>query len=327
MSDEKFLVTGAMGCIGAWTLRNLVAEGVPVVAGDLATDPIRPRLLMSQEALDQVTFAQLDITDLEAVYRLVETEGITHIIHLAALQVPFCRANPSLGSRVNVVGTVNIFEAARRYQDQVQGLAYASSLAVLGPAHLYSEQPVTDDVPLHPETLYGVYKQANEHTARIYWQDWAISSIGLRPYIVYGVARDQGMTSDIAKAILATAAGRPYHIKFDGPVALQYADDVARMFIGCARAGYQGAAACNLRNDVVTVSDFIEIVQMEVPKSRLTYQADNLLPFPSNLDDSGLQQILGEVPHTPLQTAIQQTLDMFRELLAQGRIDLGQLEQ
>lgn len=327
MSDEKFLVTGAMGCIGAWTLRNLVAEGVPVVAGDLATDPVRPRLLMSQEGLDQVTFAQLDITDPEAVYRLVETEGITHIIHLAALQVPFCRANPSLGARVNVVGTVNIFEAARRYQDQVQGLAYASSLAVLGPAHLYPEQPVTDDVPLHPETLYGVYKQANEHTARIYWQDWAISSVGLRPYIVYGVARDQGMTSDIAKAILATAAGRPYHINFDGPVALQYADDVARMFIGCARADYQGAAACNLRNDVVTVSDFIEMIQMEVPESRLTYQADNLLPFPSDLDDSGLRQILGEVPHTPLQTAIQQTLDMFRELLAQGRIDLEQLEQ
>jgi len=326
MNEEKFMVTGAMGCIGAWVLRNLVAEGIPVVGTDLATDPVRPRLLLDEEAMAQVTFAQLDVTDLKAVQTLVEGEGITHIIHLAGLQVPFCRANPSLGSQVNVVGTVNIFEAARKYQDQVRGLAYASSLAVLGPARLYPETPVPDNAPLHPETLYGVYKQANEHTARIYWQDWGIGSVGLRPYIVYGVARDQGMTSDIAKAILAAVAEQPFHIKFGGPVALQYADDVARMFIESARASYQGAAACNLRNDVIEVEAFVERVQAAVPGSHLTYEAGNLLPFPPDLDDSGLRAILGQIPYTPLDQAIAQSLGLFRELLAQDRIDLGQLE-
>ncbi|HXV43871.1 MAG TPA: SDR family NAD(P)-dependent oxidoreductase, partial [Anaerolineae bacterium] len=137
MNSETFLVTGTMGCIGAWVLRNLVAEGVRVVATDLAADPVRPSLIMTQEELAQVTFVQLDITDLERLQALVEEHQVTHIIHLAGLQVPFCRANPSLGARVNVVGTVNIFEAARRFQGQVQGLSYASSLAVLGPAHLY----------------------------------------------------------------------------------------------------------------------------------------------------------------------------------------------
>ncbi|MEZ4662300.1 MAG: hypothetical protein R2911_32520 [Caldilineaceae bacterium] len=106
---------------------------------------------------------------------------------------------------------------------------------MLGPAHNYPERPVKDNVPLLPTTLYGVYKVANEGTAQIYWQDWQVGSVGLRPYIVYGVARDQGMTSDIAKAVLATAAGRPFHIRFDGPVGLQHANDVAQMFIGIAR--------------------------------------------------------------------------------------------
>jgi nucleoside-diphosphate-sugar epimerase len=140
---------------------------VRVVATDLAIDPVRPRLLLSEEELAQVTFAKLDVTDLNAVKSLVADEGVTHIVHLAGLQMPFCRANPSVGAAVNVVGTVNIFEAARAHWGQVQGLSYASSLAVLGPADLYPERPVRDDVPLLPTTLYGVYKQANEGTAKI----------------------------------------------------------------------------------------------------------------------------------------------------------------
>ena len=326
MSEETFMLTGSMGCIGAWTLRNLVHEGVRVVATDLATDPVRPRQVMSEEELSHVEFAKLDVTDLNAVKSLVADKGVTHIIHLAGLQVPFCRANPSVGAAVNVVGTVNILEAARANWGQVKGISYASSLAVLGPAHYYAEAPVEDDAPLLPATLYGVYKQANEWTARIYWQDWQIPTIGLRPYIVYGVARDQGMTSDIAKALMAVAAGRPYHIRFGGPVALQYANDLARIFINTARSGYQGATACNLRNDVVDVADFVAKVQAHYPHAQLTYNADNLLPFPYDLDDSGLQGILGTVPHTPLEQAIDETVAMFKTLIAENLIDLKQLD-
>jgi len=324
MAAETFLVTGSMGCIGAWVLRNLVHEGVAVVATDLSLDPVRPRLLMTDDELGRVIFEAMDVTDLERVKEVVTRHRVTHIVHLAGLQVPFCRATPSLGARVNVVGTVNVFEAARAYWGQVQGLAYASSLAVLGPDSFYPDKPVRDDAPLHPQTLYGVYKQANEGTARLYWQDWQIPSIGLRPYIVYGAGRDQGMTSDIAKAMLAVAAGRPYTIRFGGPVALQYADDVAAMFIACARSGYQGAAACNLRNDVVEVAGFAALLLEKYPGSEITC-TDAPLPFPADLDDSGLRSILGSVPHTPLKQAVADSVSLFRRLLAEGRIDLAQL--
>lgn len=329
MTDEVFLVTGAFGCIGAWVLRNLVREGSKAVAMDLATEPVRPSLVMTPEELARITFVQADVTDPDAVKRTVEKQGITHIIHLAALQTPGCRANPPLGARVNVVGTVNIFEAARHYRNQVRGLAYASSVAVLGTESYYapSQLPLRDDAPLHPETLYGVYKLADEHIARLYWQDWQIGSVGLRPFIVYGVGRDLGLTSGIAKAILAAAAGRPYHIRFGKKAALQYTDDVARMFIQSARVEYKGAVACNLRNDVLDVADFIALLREEVPGAAITHDADQPLPFPADLDDSGLRRILGTVPHTPLRQAIRESLAMFRELLAQGRIDLRQLEE
>ncbi len=326
MSAETFMITGSTGCIGSWVMKVLISEGVNVVAADINTEAVRPKLLMSDEELSSIAFVKLDVTDIEKVKTVVSEMSVTHIVHLAGLQVPFCKANPSLGARVNVVGTVNVFEAARANWGQVKGIAYASSLAVLGPGHLYPDKPVKDTAPLYPQTLYGVYKQANEGTAKVYWQDWQIPSIGLRPYIVYGVGRDQGMTSDIAKALLAIAAERPYQVRFDGPVALQYTEDVARMFIQCARSGYEGAAACNLRNDVVDVADFVDMQNATHDSAQITHVTGAPLPFPADLDDSGLQSILGDIPYTPLADAADTTVQLFRKLLGEDKIDLSQLD-
>ena len=323
MATQKFLITGSMGCIGSWVIRRLIDQGVDLVATDLSTEPVRAKLLLSDEEISAVNWVPLDVTNKAAVNAAVADHGITNIIHLAGLQIPFCRADPALGAAVNVTGTINILEAARI--NNIQGLCYASSLAAMGPAALYPERPVRDDVPLMPATLYGVYKAANEGTARVYWQDCQLGSVGLRPYVVYGVARDQGMTSDLARAVLAIAAGRPFHIRFDGPVAMQHAGDVAQIFIDSARVGYQGAAACNLRGDVIEVSEFVDLLLQLYPDAEITFERNAPLPFPADLDDSGLRSILSDVPHTPLREAVQTDIKRFKTLLAAGKINLDQL--
>ena len=325
MRDETILITGSAGCIGAWALRHLINEGANFVATDLTEDLSRPSLLLTDEEISKVNWQQLDVTDTEAVKEMVAKNDITHIVHLAGLQVPFCKANPALGASVNVVGTVNILEAARH--NKVQGISYASSLGTFGPPENYPVRPVPDDAVAAPDTLYGVYKYANEETARIFWQDWQVGSIGLRPYNVYGVARDQGMTADIAKAILAVAAGKPFHIRYDGEIALQHASDVSRIFIDCARANYDGATICNLRNDVISVSDFMTQLKGMYPQAQITCETGNNLPYPADLDDSGLRSILGSVPHIPLEDGIRQDFETFSALIEQGRIDLSQLER
>ena len=136
---------------------------------------------------------------------------------------------------VNVVGTVNMFEAIRAAGGRT-GLAYASSAAVFGDPVGRPAGLVGDASELRPDSFYGVYKAANEGTAKVYSRDHGIGSIGLRPFIVYGLGRDQGMTSDPTKAMLAAAAGVPFKIKFGGSVLLTYAPDCARVFIASARA-------------------------------------------------------------------------------------------
>ena len=135
MPDETYLVTGALGCIGAWVLKHLVERNAKAISADLSMDPVRPRLIMDGNQVGQVDWRVLDITDTEAVKALVAEAGVTRIIHLAGLQIPFCKANPPLGAAVNVLGTVNMFEAA--LASGTSGLVYASSLAALGPVSSY----------------------------------------------------------------------------------------------------------------------------------------------------------------------------------------------
>lgn len=319
MDGERFLVTGALGCIGAWVVRNLVREGVPTAIFDLASDPRRLRLTMTPDELAQVKMLTGDITDLAAVEGAFGDFGATHIIHLAGLQVPFCKADPALGARVNVVGTVNVFEAAKRRK--LRNVVYASSAAVYGISEDYPEGPIGYDAPLRPGTHYGVYKQANEGTARVYWQDDGVASIGLRPYVVYGPGRDQGLTSSPTTAMLAAALGQPYRIPFGGRFDFQFADDVAQAFIHAARSTFAGADVFNLHGDVVHVAEIVAALEDAEPgmRGQLTY-GETPLSFPESMDDTPLLNVLGPLPRTPLAEGIETTLATFKQALADGRL-------
>src|SRR5262249_29018724 len=287
MSTQRFLVTGALGCIGAWVARNLVREGIETTVLDVGKDPHRMRLIMSEDELAKVKFITGDITDLATVEAAYKDSAATHVIHLAALQVPVCKANPTLGAQVNVVGTVNIFEAAKRAG--LRRVTYASSAAVYGSSDEYDEGPVGHDAPLKPRNLYGVYKLANEGTARIYWLDDGITSIGLRPYTVYGPGRDQGMTSGPTKAMLAAAQGKPFHIPFGGRVGFQYTDDAANAFILAATAPFEGADVFSLRGSVVPMREVVDAIEAAEPSAKglITFD-DKTLGLPEELDDSAL---------------------------------------
>ena len=205
----RVLITGGYGFIGAWIIRNLLALGDQVWVFDLKQDARRLRLILPETEVAKVAFIQGDVTDLVALESAIAAHGITHVIHLAGLQVPTCRLDPILGAKVNVLGTLAVFEAVKAAGTQVQRLVYASSAAVFGGPDNYPPGSLGDDVLLVPSTHYGVFKCCNEGNARIYFQDFGISSIGLRPGRS-GVGRDLGMTSEPTRAIKAVLLGRPY---------------------------------------------------------------------------------------------------------------------
>ncbi len=308
---DTYLITGGMGCIGAWVIHHLLENDKAVVNFDQSTDTHRLDWLMSADEQEAITFVQGDLRDTDQVKSVIKDNGITHIIHLAALQVPMCRANPVLGAQVNVVGTVNIFEAAR--ENDINHIAYASSIAVYGSANDYPAGLIAHDAPKLPRTLYGAYKVANENTAQIYYNDYGISSTNLRPYTVYGVGRDQGLTSEPTKALVAVVKGEDYQITFGGKMQFHFASDVAKQFILASETPSGGALGFNMGQPPQAVTEFADIVEDIEPSAKIEVD-DKPLPFPEGFDDTELKAHFDTVYETPLADGIEQTLAHIRRL-------------
>jgi nucleoside-diphosphate-sugar epimerase len=323
----RVLLTGGYGCIGSWIVRDLLRRGDGVWIFDLKEDLHRLELVLGSDELRQAVFVRGDVTDLAGLRAAIEHHGITHVVHLAGLQVPVCRSDPLLGAKVNVLGTLAVFEAVRLAGAQVQRLVYASSAAVFGPPERYQATPLSDDVQLVPTTHYGCFKCCNEANARVYFLEHGLSSIGLRPWTVYGVGRDFGMTSEPTRAIKAVALGKPCHISYGGVQDMQFVEDVAAAFVRCLEAPYQGARSYNLRGEVVDVATFCRaLCEVEPAAARLVTFGDRQLAIAYDLDDSALQRELGPIQRTSLAEGIQRTLEHFRRLRREHRLDLSDVE-
>ncbi len=325
--EPRFLITGAKGFIGAWIVKNLVERGDRPCVFDLDRDSHRLRALLSEEQLSRPQFIEGDIAQLSDLDRAVTENGVTHLIHLAALQVPACAADPPLGGLINVVGTLNLFEVARRRRDQVRRVVYASSAAVFGPEEFYGHTTVSEGAALLPGTHYGVFKQCNEANARVYYANDGIGSVGLRPWAVYGVGRDQGITSGPTKAIKAAVVGQPYTIRFTGGLDLQYVNDTAQIFLRSAEFGLDGAKVYTMRGSVTQTAEFIAALSQIVPRARdLVHAEGKALPIAYDLDDGALVRDLRTVPRTPLDQGIRETVAIFERLHRAGRLDTSDLE-
>lgn len=322
----RVLMTGGYGCIGSWVAKQLVDQGREVWIYDLKEDRHRLDLLLDPESLSKVHFVQGDVSDPDAVREAVARVEATHLLHLAGLQVPTCRANPVLGARVNVIGTLAVFEAAVALKGQVSRVVYASSAAVHGPPDPEATGPIGDEVRLTPLTHYGAFKVCNELNARVYWLDQGVSSVGLRPWTVYGVGRDFGVTSEPTKAIKAAAAGRPFAISYGGLQDLQYVGDVAGTFLRALEAPFEGADSFNIRGAVVPIEQFVSTLEAVAPETRgLVTHGDRQLPIAPDLDDSRLEASLAPLPRTSLEDGIAETYRRFSALRSAGRLDLSDL--
>ena len=322
MSNTWFL-TGALGCIGAWVTKTVLDRGDRAVVFDLGGDARRLRDLMDEEALARVDFVQGDITDGAAVRGAMEAAGVTQVVHLAGLQVPFCKADPAAGARVNVLGTIHVLEAAAAMG--LQRVVYASSAAVYGPPE--GETPPDESAALEPTTHYGVFKRANEGNARIYFQDGGLSSVGIRPLTVYGVGRDQGMTSGPTSAMKAAVLGRPFEVAFSGATDFNYVADTAAAFVEAALRAPEGAHVFNLHGDSVQVQHILDTIARFEPEGAQGLGITGPeLPIPPALEGSALERALPGLPHTSLEDGIRETLDRFRALRDAGRLDTRDLD-
>jgi nucleoside-diphosphate-sugar epimerase len=317
---ETYFITGAQGCIGSWIVKALTERGDQAVVFDRSDDSRRLSAVMNDDDLARVRFIAGDITDSAAVVSALGESNATHVIHLAGLQVPTCKADPVAGALVNVAGTLNVFEAARKIG--INSVVYASSAAVYGMND--DDVALDESAACEPSTHYGVFKRANEGNARVYFLDHGLSSVGLRPLTVYGVNRDTGLTSDPTKAMKAAVLGRPFHIRFGGATDFQYVADTAAAFIACAGNAPEGAHVFNLHGESVTVERIATFINTLSRRELITFGGPPI-PIAAAMDDSAIRRVMTGLPSTPFETGIRETMDRFALLRDTGRLDTSDL--
>ena len=299
---RRYLVTGVLGAIGAWTARTLVDRGAHVVGLDLGGSQHRLDIAFESLGRDRLELVQGDIADLDELERLLSERGITNVVHLAAMQVPFVRERPALGALVNVVGTVNVLEAARR-TGVTAPVVYASSIAVFGP---------TEGAPRRRSTVSSSGRTRRRPSAIC--EDYGVPSIGLRPHTVYGPGRDQGLTSAPTAAMLAAAAGVPYEIPFGGRLQFQYLPDVAEAFVRASEVDRRDASVHTLDGPSASVEEVVELVEAVsgVERGTITWRGDPL-PFPGEADGSSFVELLGGSVNRPLADGVADAIERFRQ--------------
>src|SRR5712692_1284007 len=321
---ETYFITGAQGCIGSWIVKSLAERGDSPVVFDRSDDARRLSAIMEPRDLERVRFVAGDITDISVLRSAIEAARPRCVIHLAGLQVPTCRVDPVAGAFVNVVGTLNVFESAKEL-----GLArvvYASSAAVFGAGD--AKRPLDESDQSEPATHYGVFKRTNEGNARIYFLDHGLSSVGLRPLTVYGVNRDSGLTSDPTRAMKAAVLGLPFHIRFSGATDFQYVADTAAAFVACADAAPAGAHVFNLHGKTVGVARIAELINGNSPRPdrELVTYGGPPIPIAPAMDDAAIRRVIGDLPSTPLDEGVRETMRRFSILRDAGRLDMSDLE-
>jgi nucleoside-diphosphate-sugar epimerase len=319
------LVTGAQGCIGAWVVKSLLRRGAAVISYDLDETPSRLAMIASRDEIAKVRFETGKIEDTARIKSLVKDSGVTHIVHLAAVLMPYCQANPVAGGMINVIGTLNVFEAARDAGRPVR-VVYASSAAVWGPGEAYEDRPLSEEDPLKPTSFYGIFKQSNESCARVFHALHGISSMGLRPWTVYGAGRDKGLTGDPTLAMKAVALGRTFRIRLSGSMDMQYVGDVAESFVECLISRVEGAHIFNLAGDIASIPELIGMMdELRPGAARLISYAGPQVPVATRMDDRHLRSLVPGIPRTSLKNGIASTLDLFDHLRSENRLTADEL--
>ena len=309
LSSDKILVTGALGQIGTELVEALRKKhgASSVIASDL-----RP--------VDEVDgrggpYIQLDVLDTDLIVKVCKEEGVGTVYHLAALLSATGEKNPELCRKVNVGGTISVFEAARQCSMRV---FTPSSIAVFGPDAPKHAPQLTD---LNPTTVYGETKVEGEQLAKEYEEKYGLDIRGIRyPGLISYKAPAGGGTTDYAVEIFEAALNDGYYdcfVRPDTRLPMLYMDDAIRATLmlmdepsenlGPSKAGYNidcfSFAAEELANAIANEVDRFKCDF--TPDVRQTY-ADS---WPDSIDGSVAKKEWNWSPEFDLDAMVKAMLD------------------
>ncbi|MEJ2867701.1 NAD(P)-dependent oxidoreductase [Actinomycetospora sp. OC33-EN08] len=300
------LVTGSAGLVGHAVRRRLEASGTPVVPLDVVA--------RSGDGVEQVAADLLDTDRLEEVFSATRPDVV---VHAGGVSGPMVRTDDPVGIvRVNVDGTANLLDAARRHG--VGRVVYCSSVAAYG--RIAGDGPVVEETPLHPTNVYGATKAAGEQLLEAYRHQFGLPTVALRLVAVFGPRRS---TDCLIRTLLVDAAeGRRTRtgLPADAPQQYVYVDDAADAVV--AAIGHpESVGAYNItgggRSTAAEIVDAVRAVEPRVDAELAPADPAAAAGWPGPLDPTATARDLGWTAGWTFSEAVR----AYRDRLAQELAD------
>lgn len=308
----KVLITGGMGVIGSEAARKFVHEGIrPVIYARHRDESL------IGDIEDKIDVELGDILDLPHLLQTLKKHSITHIVHAAAFVGAVSQQNPALSIQVNVMGMVNMMEAARLFE--IKRLVYTSAKGVYGPVtgeHGHPTfKPLPEDYPKNPVRIYDSAKLMGEYTGLYYQANMGLDIAILRFATTYGPGKtarhgDKGVTSQLIESV---AAGRPFRLAEGGDKKddfIYIKDCALGIYLACI-AEHPKSRVYNIGTGVgVTLQDFARVLRRHFPEADIEIGPGFT---PSNIYDlSRARQELGYSPQFDLERGIADYLERLK---------------
>lgn len=304
-SSKTILITGVAGFIGSNLADCLLTQGFRVIGIDNLAYGVR------EQVPDGVEFHQLDIRSPDIYPLFQQLDGV---YHLAAKNcIADCQNDPLETSDINVTGTVNVFEAARR--GNVAKVIYAESSAL----YEGSEVMPTPESEVHPQSFYAVSKLAGMAFAEAYQRFYGLRTTALRYFCVYGPRQDYRRTIPpvMSAFIIKLLRGEQPTIYGTGDKRRDfiYVDDINDFHLQCLDDKRTDGNVYNLGSGVsYSVRDIFEAVSALLQTNiQPIYKPDLPGEAAETLADIAAAKALGWQPRVSLEAGLTQSIQFIQE--------------